>query len=162
MGPAPTPVLTPRDPSLLTPFFQSLTPAPLPLSPRRMEHPTAAETAANAATDIAPPTGWAAVKRKDRGVFWEVEEHLADIFGLNDSKYQFAIDEYMQKKQEEEDRAEYEAWEREQEEAKENERLAAEADALEGGGDGFEEVRLTSEAGKEGVRASGRLRSILF
>lgn len=134
---------------MLTPFFQSLTPAPLPLSPRRMEHPTAAETAANAATDIAPPTGWAAVKQKIVACFWEVEEHLADIFGLNDSKYQFAIDEYMQKKQEEEDRAEYEAWEREQEEAKENERLAAEADALEGGGDGFEEVRLTSEAGKE-------------
>ena len=134
---------------MLTPFFQSLTPAPLPLSPRRMEHPTAAETAANAATDIAPITGWAAVKQKIVACFWEVEEHLADIFGLNDSKYQFAIDEYMQKKQEEEDRAEYEAWEREQEEAKENERLAAEADALEGGGDGFEEVRLTSDAGKE-------------
>ncbi len=114
-----------------------------------MEHPTAAETAANAATDIAPITGWAAVKQKIVTCFWEVEEHLADIFGLNDSKYQSYVDEYMQKKQEEEDRAEYEAWEREQEEAKENERLAAEADALEGGGDGFEEVRLTSEAGKE-------------
>ena len=77
---------------MLTPFFQSLTPAPLPLSPRRMEHPTAAETAANAATDIAPITGWAAVKQKIVACFWEVEEHLADIFGLNDSKYQFAID----------------------------------------------------------------------
>ena len=69
-----------------------------------MEHPTAAETAANAATDIAPPTGWAAVKQKIVACFWEVEEHLADIFGLNDSKYQFAIDEYMQKKQEEEEK----------------------------------------------------------
>ena len=59
-----------------------------------MEHPTAAETAANAATDIAPPTGWAAVKQKIVACFWEVEEHLADIFGLNDSKYQFAIDDY--------------------------------------------------------------------
>ena len=58
------------------------------------------------------------MKQKIVACFWEVEEHLADIFGLNDSKYQFAIDEYMQKKQEEEDRAEYEAWEREQEEAK--------------------------------------------
>ena len=99
-----------------------------------MEHPTAAETATNASTDLGPPTGWTAVKQKIVSCFWEVEEHLADMFGLNDSKYQFAIDEYMQKKQEEE---------------KENECLAAEADALEGGGDGFEEVRLTSDAGKE-------------
>ena len=114
-----------------------------------MEHPTAAETATNASTDLGPPTGWTAVKQKIVSCFWEVEEHLADMFGLNDSKYQFAIDEYMQKKQEEEDRAEFEEWERQQEEEKENERLAAEADALEGGGDGFEEVRLTSDAGKE-------------
>ena len=114
-----------------------------------MEHPTAAETATNASTDLGPPTGWTAVKQKIVSCFCEVEEHLADMFGLNDSKYQFAIDEYMQKKQEEEDRAEFEEWERQQEEEKENERLAAEADALEGGGDGFEEVRLTSDAGKE-------------
>eukprot|EP00217_Crustomastix_stigmatica_P009771 CAMPEP_0183812650 /NCGR_PEP_ID=MMETSP0803_2-20130417/51578_1 /TAXON_ID=195967 /ORGANISM="Crustomastix stigmata, Strain CCMP3273" /LENGTH=135 /DNA_ID=CAMNT_0026057491 /DNA_START=53 /DNA_END=457 /DNA_ORIENTATION=- len=36
---------------------------------------------------------------------WEcLEEHLADIFGLNDSKYQWAVDEYMYQQQQKEER----------------------------------------------------------
>jgi len=29
--------------------------------------------------------------------FWECEEHLADLFGLNDSKYQWALDRHAPK-----------------------------------------------------------------
>ena len=77
--------------------------------------------------------------------FWEVEEHLADIFGLNDSKYQFAIDEYMQRSK----RRRIARSTRRGRGAGERKRaLAAEADALEGGGDGLRRC-AHAEAGKE-------------
>ena len=36
--------------------------------------------------------------------FWECEEHLADMFGLNDSKYQWAVDRFFEEKKEKADR----------------------------------------------------------
>ena len=81
--------------------------------------------------------------------FWEVEEHLADVFGLNDSKYQWALDQFFEEKKEAEDRAAFEAEEEEERMAQENARLAEDADKLEGGGSEASTVPLTTdEAGK--------------
>ena len=54
-------------------------------------------------------------------------EHLADLFGLNDSKYQWAVDEHLARKRA---KAERKALRRERREA----RAAAEAARMEGGG----------------------------
>ena len=99
-----------------------------------MARPTAFETAANANDDILvpPPTGLARFKESLVSCFWELEEHLADLFGLNDSKYQWAVDRYMEEKAEEEDRKNFEAYETERAIEEENEKLAEDAEKLEG------------------------------
>ena len=99
-----------------------------------MARPTAFEAAANANDDILvpPPTGLARFKESLVSCFWELEEHLADLFGLNDSKYQWAVDRYMEEKAEEEDRKNFEAYETERAIEEENEKLAEDAEKLEG------------------------------
>ena len=73
-----------------------------------------------------------------------MEEHLADLFGLNDSKYQWAIDRFFEEKKEKEDEAAFEEEVEEEIRQEKEAKLAAETDALEGGaGEG---VSLTSEA----------------
>ena len=59
--------------------------------------------------------------------FWELEEHLADMFGLNDSKYQWAVDRYFEEKKDKDDRAAFEAEEEEERAEEENAKLAADA-----------------------------------
>lgn len=124
--------------------------APRPPSSRRMARPTAFETAANANDDILvpPPTGLARFKESLVSCFWELEEHLADLFGLNDSKYQWAVDRYMEEKAEEEDRKNFEAYETERAIEEENEKLAEDAEKLEGGEAEAATVGLTSQAGE--------------
>jgi hypothetical protein len=78
--------------------------------------------------------------------FWELEEHLADMFGLNDSKYQWAVDRYFEEKKDKDDRAAFEAEEEEERAEEENAKLAADADKLEGGVAEASTVGLTSEA----------------
>jgi hypothetical protein len=38
-----------------------------------------------------PLAGWPGFKERFLSCFWELEEHLADLFGLNDSKYQVRV-----------------------------------------------------------------------
>ena len=80
-----------------------------------------------------PLTGWPAFKDKFLACFWELEEHLADLFGLNDSKYQWAVDQYMEEREAQKDAEDFAAFEREQEMEMENARVAQETDRLEGG-----------------------------
>lgn len=127
--------------------------APTPLF-RRMARPTAFEAAANANDDILvpPPTGLARFKEALVSCFWELEEHLADLFGLNDSKYQWAVDRYMEEKAEEEDRRNFEAYETERAIEEENAKLAEDAEKLEGGEAEAATVGLTSQAGESSSR----------
>mmetsp|Transcript_12831 Transcript_12831/g.39945 ORF Transcript_12831/g.39945 Transcript_12831/m.39945 type:complete len:142 (-) Transcript_12831:6-431(-) len=68
-------------------------------------------------------------------------EHLADLFGLNDSKYQWAVDEHLARKRA---KAERKALRRERREA----RAAAEAARMEGGGS-LEEGDGDGDVGKQ-------------
>ena len=62
-----------------------------------------------------PQTGWPGFKEKFLACFWELEEHLADLFGLNDSKYQWAVDQYMDERDAQKDQEDFAAFEQEQE-----------------------------------------------
>jgi len=93
-----------------------------------------------------PLTGWPAFKDKFLACFWELEEHLADLFGLNDSKYQWAVDQYMEEREAQEDAEDFAAFEREQEMEMENERVAQETDRLEGGEAAAATAPLTAAA----------------
>ena len=73
---------------------------------------------------------------------------IADIFGLNDSKYQWAVDQYMDEKQEEEDRVAFEREEAEREIEEENAKLAEDAAKLEGGEAEAATVGLNSAAAR--------------
>lgn len=83
-----------------------------------------------------PQTGWPGFKEKFLACFWELEEHLADLFGLNDSKYQWAVDQYMDERDAQKDQEDFAAFEQEQEMEMENQRVAEESERLEGGGSG--------------------------
>ncbi|KAK3251773.1 hypothetical protein CYMTET_38899 [Cymbomonas tetramitiformis] len=48
------------------------------------------------------PGFWKGIWRQICTAAEYLEEHLADIFGLNDSKYQWAVDEHFRLKEEEE------------------------------------------------------------
>ena len=80
-----------------------------------------------------PLTGWPGFKEKFLTCFWELEEHLADMFGLNDSKYQWAVDQYMEEREAQEDAEDFAQFEQEQEMEMENARVGEETDKLEGG-----------------------------
>mmetsp|Transcript_35185 Transcript_35185/g.56541 ORF Transcript_35185/g.56541 Transcript_35185/m.56541 type:complete len:149 (+) Transcript_35185:53-499(+) len=116
-----------------------------------MARPGSHEATANRANDAkaaGAPGGVATrVKAAILSCFWECEEHLADLFGLNDSKYQWALDRHFAEKKEAEDRAAFEGEEEEAAQAAEEVRAGEDADALEGGGEASASVRLTSEAG---------------
>ena len=93
-----------------------------------------------------PLTGWPAFKDKFLACFWELEEHLADLFGLNDSKYQWAVDRYMDEREAQKDAEDFAAFEREQEMEMENARVAQETDMLEGGEAAAATAPLTAAA----------------
>ena len=93
-----------------------------------------------------PLTGWPAFKDKFLACFWELEEHLADLFGLNDSKYQWAVDQYMEEREAQKDAEDFAAFEREQEMEMENARVAQETDMLEGGEAAAATAPLTAAA----------------
>lgn len=93
-----------------------------------------------------PLTGWPAFKDKFLACFWELEEHLADLFGLNDSKYQTYVDEYFDEIKRKEDREAFERWEEAERQKELDAKLAEEQAKLEGG-EG-EDVGLTSAAAK--------------
>ena len=115
-----------------------------------MSRPGASESAANAAGDpgYAPETAMQKFRSAVTSCFWELEAHLADIFGLNDSKYQWAVDQYMDEKQEEEDRVAFEREEAERQIEEENAKLADDAAKLEGGEAEAATVGLNSAAAR--------------
>ena len=93
-----------------------------------------------------PQTGWPGFKEKFLACFWELEEHLADLFGLNDSKYQWAVDQYMDERDAQKDQEDFAAFEQEQEMEMENQRVAEESERLEGGEAVAATVPLTTAA----------------
>jgi len=119
-------------------------------SPRRMARPSETEVAENAADDAAVAeetlTGFRKFLKKLSACFWELEEHLADLFGLNDSKYQTYVDEYFDEIKRKEDREAFERWEEAERQKELDAKLAEEQAKLEGG-EG-EDVGLTSAAAK--------------
>jgi len=127
-----------------------------------MARPSSREAASNAAADdyaaaAAPAKGLGQRMRENFvACFWECEEHLADIFGLNNSKYQWAVDQYFEEKRDKEDRAAFEAEEEETRLALEQEQLAKDADKLEGGLGDAETVSLTSNAAGSSSEGNGK------
>ena len=119
--------------------------------PRRMARDVPAEISEEASPEgvdvnALPLTGWPAFKEKFLACFWELEEHLADLFGLNDSKYQWAVDQYMEEREAQKDAEDFAAFEREQEAEMENARVAQETDMLEGGEAAAATAPLTAAA----------------
>jgi hypothetical protein len=65
---------------------------------------------------------------------------------LNDSKYQWAVDQYMEEREAQKDAEDFAAFEQEQEMEMENARAAEETDRLEGGEASAATVPLTTAA----------------
>lgn len=93
-----------------------------------------------------PLAGWPGFKERFLSCFWELEEHLADLFGLNDSKYQWAVDQYMDERDAQVDADDFAKFELEQEAEMENARVGEEIERLEGGEVRAVTVPLTTTA----------------
>lgn len=83
--------------------------------------------------------------------FWSalscVEEHLADLFGLNQSKYQWAVDEYMYQERLKQERKRKRHAARREREGEEAQSLSA----MEGGSPAEEEAVEASDVRAEGL-----------
>mmetsp|Transcript_3989 Transcript_3989/g.6825 ORF Transcript_3989/g.6825 Transcript_3989/m.6825 type:complete len:128 (+) Transcript_3989:82-465(+) len=66
------------------------------------------------------PTRWSRLWSSICTRYHNLEETLADLFGLNDSKYQWAIDEYFQQEEEKEHKKKLRAARREQKQREED------------------------------------------